>query len=217
MKNQNSKVLFLAQAAMIAAIYVVLTVLGASLAFGEVQIRFAEALTILPVFTPAAIPGLFIGCLLGNILGGAILPDIIFGSIATLIGAVFTRMLRNKSKYLAPLPPVVANTIIVPFVLKYAYAVPLPIPFMMLTVGVGEVISAGVIGLILYEALYKYKTPEVRPHYSNPRQSLQYVLQICLVFRMRPLYPLVPQSQYRTESPPLSLHLHILLSGPHGK
>ena len=155
MKNQNSKVLFLAQAAMIAAIYVVLTVLGASLAFGEVQIRFAEALTILPVFTPAAIPGLFIGCLLGNILGGAILPDII---IATLIGAVFTRMLRNKSKYLAPLPPVVANTIIVPFVLKYAYAVPLPIPFMMLTVGVGEVISAGVIGLILYEALYKYKT-----------------------------------------------------------
>ena len=67
MKNQNSKVLFLAQAAMIAAIYVVLTVLGASLAFGEVQIRFAEALTILPVFTPAAIPGLFIGCLLGNI------------------------------------------------------------------------------------------------------------------------------------------------------
>ena len=154
MKNQNSKVLFLAQAAMIAAIYVVLTVLGASLAFGEVQIRFAEALTILPVFTPAAIPGLFIGCLLGNILGGAI----IFGSIATLIGADFTRMLRNKSKYLAPLPPVVANTIIVPFVLKYAYAVPLPIPFMMLTVGVGEVISAGVIGLILYEALYKYKT-----------------------------------------------------------
>ena len=145
MKNQNSKVLFLAQAAMIAAIYVVLTVLGASLAFGEVQIRFA-------------IPGLFIGCLLGNILGGAILPDIIFGSIATLIGAVFTRMLRNKSKYLAPFPPVVANTIIVPFVLKYAYAVPLPIPFMMLTVGVGEIISAGVIGLILYEALYKYKT-----------------------------------------------------------
>ena len=90
MKNQNSKVLFLAQAAMIAAIYVVLTVLGASLAFGEVQIRFAEALTILPVFTPAAIPGLFIGCLLGNILGGAILPDIIFGSIATLIGAAST-------------------------------------------------------------------------------------------------------------------------------
>ena len=157
MKNSNSKVLYMAQAAMIAAIYVVLTVLGASLAFGEVQIRFAEALTILPVFTPAAIPGLFIGCLLGNILGGAIVPDIVFGSLATLIGAFFTWKLRNKSKYLAPVPPVIANIIVVPFVLKYGYQVPLPIPFMMLTVGVGEVISAGVLGLIVYEALSKYK------------------------------------------------------------
>ena len=157
MKNSNSKVLYMAQAAMIAAIYVVLTVLGASLAFGEVQIRFAEALTILPVFTPAAIPGLFIGCLLGNILGGAIVPDIIFGSLATLIGAFFTWKLRNKSKYLAPVPPVIANIIVVPFVLKYGYQVPLPIPFMMLTVGVGEVISAGILGLIVYEALSKYK------------------------------------------------------------
>lgn len=157
MKNSNSKVLYMAQAAMIAAIYVVLTVLGASLAFGEVQIRFAEALTILPVFTPAAIPGLFIGCLLGNILGGAIVPDIICGSLATLIGAFFTWKLRNKSKYLAPVPPVVANIIVVPFVLKYGYQVPLPIPFMMLTVGVGEVISAGVLGLIVYEALSRYK------------------------------------------------------------
>lgn len=157
MKNTNSKVLYLAQAAMIAAIYVVLTVLGASLAFGEVQIRFAEALTILPAFTPAAIPGLFIGCLLGNILGGAIVPDIVFGSLATLIGAFFTWQLRNKGKYLAPVPPIVANIIVVPFVLKYGYQVPLPIPFMMLTVGVGEVISAGVLGLIVYGALNKYK------------------------------------------------------------
>ena len=157
MKNSSNKVLYLAQAAMIAAIYVVLTVVGASLAFGEVQIRFAEALTILPVFTPAAIPGLFVGCLIGNTLGGAILPDIIFGSLATLIGAIFTWSLRNKSKFLAPVPPVVANIIVVPFVLKYAYMVPLPIPFMMLTVGIGEVISAGVLGLILYAALNKYR------------------------------------------------------------
>ena len=94
----QSKALFLAQAAMIAAIYVVLTVLGASLAFGEVQIRFSEALTILPAFTPAGIPGVFLGCLISNILGGAILPDIIFGSLATLIGAVFTWLLRNQSR-----------------------------------------------------------------------------------------------------------------------
>ena len=81
MKNKN--VTFLTQAAMIAAIYVVLTYVFAPFSFGEVQIRISEALTILPLFTPAAIPGLFVGCLVGNILGGAILPDIIFGSIAT--------------------------------------------------------------------------------------------------------------------------------------
>jgi len=111
MKNKN--VAFMTQAAMIAAIYVVLTYVFAPFSFGEVQIRIAEALTILPVFTPAAIPGLFVGCIVGNILGGAILPDIIFGSIATLIGAFFTYQLRNKNRFLAPLPPIIANTVIV--------------------------------------------------------------------------------------------------------
>ena len=85
---KNKSVTFLTQAAMIAAIYVVLTMIFAPFSFGEVQVRVAEALTILPIFTPAAIPGLFVGCLIGNITGGAVLPDIIFGSIATLIGAV---------------------------------------------------------------------------------------------------------------------------------
>lgn len=154
---KENKVLFMAQAAMIAAIYVVLTVLGASFAYGEIQVRVSEALTILPVFTPAAIPGVFIGCLISNILGGCILPDIIFGSLATLVGAILTWTLRNKSKYLAPLPPIIANALVVPFVLKYGYAVPLPIPFMMLTVGIGEVISCGVLGLLLHTALNKYK------------------------------------------------------------
>ncbi|HJD45320.1 MAG TPA: QueT transporter family protein [Candidatus Mediterraneibacter norfolkensis] len=154
---KQNKVLFIAQAAMVAAIYVVLTLVGASFSYGEVQVRISEALTILPVFTPAAIPGLFIGCLLSNILGGCILPDIIFGSLATLIGAIFTWMLRNKSKYLAPLPPIIANVIVVPFVLRYGYQVPLPILFMMLTVGIGEVISCGVLGMILYTALSRYK------------------------------------------------------------
>ena len=153
----QSKALFLAQAAMIAAIYVVLTVLGASLAFGEVQIRFSEALTILPAFTPAGIPGVFLGCLISNILGGAIRPDIIFGSLATLIGAVFTWLLRNQSRYLAPLPPIAANAVVVPFILKFGYQVPLPIPFMMLTVGIGEVISCGILGMFLYSVLNRYR------------------------------------------------------------
>lgn len=155
MKNKST--LFLAQGAMIAAVYVVLTLVFAPISYGEVQVRISEALTVLPFFTPAAVPGLFVGCLIANILGGAILPDIIFGSIATLLGAVGTYLLRNKSRFLAPIPPIAANTIIVPFVLRYGYSVNLPIPLMMLTVGIGEVISCGVIGLIVLTVLMKYK------------------------------------------------------------
>ena len=155
MKKQN--ITFMTQAAMIAAIYVVLTFVFAPFSFGEIQVRIAEALTILPIFTPAAIPGLFIGCLIGNILGGAILPDIIFGSLATLIGAIFTYHLRNHKSFIAIFPPIASNTIIIPFVLHYGYGVILPIPFMMLTIGIGEILSCGVFGLTLYFALKKYK------------------------------------------------------------
>lgn len=149
---KDKKVLFLVQAAAIAAIYVVLTVVFAPFGFGEIQVRVSEALTILPYFTPAAIPGLFLGCLIGNMLGGAILLDVAFGSLATLVAAVFTYLLR-KRRYLAPVPPIVANALVVPFVLRYGYGVPLPIPFMMLTVGIGEVISCGVMGMIVLFAL----------------------------------------------------------------
>ncbi|MCB6203293.1 QueT transporter family protein [Extibacter muris] len=161
MKSKNISTM--TQAAMIAAIYVVLTYVFAPFSFGEVQVRIAESLTILPLFTPAAIPGLFIGCLIGNILGGAILPDIIFGSLATLLGAIFTYRLRNKNKFLAPVPPIAANTIIVPFVLRFGYGVALPIPLMMLTVGIGEIASCGVLGMVLYYALNKYKNMVFKP------------------------------------------------------
>lgn len=142
---------------MIAAIYVVLTVLLRPFSFNEIQVRIAEALTILPAFTPAAIPGLFIGCLIGNILGGSILPDILFGSLATLIGALFTYLLRKRNMFLAPLPPILSNTIIVPFVLRYAYGSNLPIFLLMLSIGIGEIISCGVLGMGLYLALNKYR------------------------------------------------------------
>ena len=154
---KNKKVLFLTQAAMIAAIYVVLTIVFQPFSFGQIQVRIAEALTILPMFTPAAIPGLYIGCMIGNILGGSILPDIIWGSFATLIGAVFTYLLRKQSRYLAILPPIISNTVIVPLVLRYAYGIVLPIPLMMLTVGIGEVISCGVLGIVIHSALKKYQ------------------------------------------------------------
>ena len=153
---RDKKVLFIVQAAAIAAIYVVLTVVFAPLSFGEVQVRFAEALTILPYFTPAAIPGLFVGCIIGNFLGGAIPVDIICGSIATLIGAFGSYALR-KQKLLVPVPPIVANTVIVPFVLFYGYGINLPIPLMMLSVGAGEVLSCGVLGLVILFALDRYK------------------------------------------------------------
>ena len=151
------KTRWIAHASMIAAIYIIVTWLFAPFGFGEIQVRISEALTILPAFTPAAVPGLFVGCLIGNILGGAILPDIIFGSIATLLGACFTYLLRNRNKFLAPLPPIISNILIVPFVLHYGYQVPLPIPFLMGTVGIGEVISCGILGMIVYTILDKHR------------------------------------------------------------
>ena len=149
---KRSKTQFLAEAAMIAALYVVITVLLAPFGFKEVQVRVSEALTILPIFTPAAIPGLFIGCLIGNILGGGIVLDIAVGSIATLIGAFGTYALR-KYKFVAPLAPIISNTLLVPLVLKYGYGLPFSIPLMMLTVGIGEVISCGILGLLLARAI----------------------------------------------------------------
>ena len=120
-----------------------------------VQVRFSEALTILPIFTPAGIPGLFIGCLISNILTGCAIPDIIFGSLATLIGAFGTRALKSN-RFLAVLPPIAANAIIVPLILKYAYGLE-PLWFSFLTVTAGEIISCGVLGLLLAFALNKYR------------------------------------------------------------
>ena len=156
---KNKKVLFITQAAIIAALYVVLTFLASALGIssGVIQVRFSEALTILPFFTPAAIPGLFVGCLLSNLLTGACLIDIIFGSLTTLLAAFLSYHLR-KYKYTVCIPPIVANTVIVPWILRFGYGMTDDsIPFMMLTVGAGEVISCGILGCILLTVLKKYK------------------------------------------------------------
>ena len=155
-KNQT---LFLTQAAMIATIYVVLTGLAAGfdLANGAIQVRFSEALTVLPFFTPAAVPGLTIGCLLSNILFSGNIFDIIFGTLATLIGAVGTRMLR-KNRWLCSIPPIISNALIIPPVLTFAYHIPGGIPFQMLTVGAGEVICCLIFGQILISALMPART-----------------------------------------------------------
>lgn len=160
MKESKNKVHFMTQAAMIAAIYTALTVAFAPVAYGPVQFRISEALCILPFFTPAAIPGLFLGCAISNgvgvALGTAVLPDVIFGSLATLIGAVGSYAVR-KNKWLVCVPPIAANTIIIPWVLRYAYGAPELIPFMMLTVGIGEILAVGVLGNFLLNALERYQ------------------------------------------------------------
>lgn len=149
---ENKKTLFITQSAIIAAIYTVLVLIFAPISFGPVQVRFAEALTILPYFTPAAIPGVTIGCFLSAFLTGADVLDMVFGTLATLIAAYFSYRLR-RNKFLVPIPPIIANTLIIPWVLRYAYGFKDAIPYMMLTVGLGEVIAAGILGLILLYSL----------------------------------------------------------------
>lgn len=156
--SNHPKVVHLTQAAAIAALYVVLTFFANALGLANyaIQVRFSESLCILPYYTSSAIPGLFIGCLISNLLTGCALPDIVFGSIATLIGALITRSL-HKNKWLAPLGPIVSNSLIVPFVLLYAYGIE-PLWLSFVTVTLGEVISCGVLGMLLLFSLKKYRT-----------------------------------------------------------
>lgn len=163
MRNKN--VMMITQGAIIAALYVVLTMIANAMGLANyaIQVRFSEALCILPFFTFAAIPGLTVGCLISNLLTGAMVWDVLFGSLATLIGAIGTYLLR-KNKVLMMFPPVIANMVIVPFVLRYGYGltwmfndVEWSIPYFAFTVGIGEIISVCVLGSVLLKALLPYK------------------------------------------------------------
>ena len=165
MKKSNSTS-YIVQAAMIAALYCVLTVIAAGfdLASGAILVRFSEVLTVLPYFTSAAVPGVTIGCLLANLITGGAMPDVVFGTLATLIAAAASRQLRGPasgsrvSRLLVSLPPILSNALIIPFILRYAYEIPGSIPFFMLTVGAGEAISAGIGGQILLSALEPFRS-----------------------------------------------------------
>lgn len=162
----------LTTAAAIAALYTVLSLASSFIPTvgGVFQFRVSEALTILPYFTPAAIPGLFLGCLLSNLITGALPYDLIFGSLATLIGAVGTYLLRKIGKkadstpskglplgaWLAPLPPIAANTVIMPFVIAALSNAPESLPLFAFAVLVGEVVCCGGLGLPLLAALKKH-------------------------------------------------------------
>jgi len=154
---KENKTRNLVYGALIAAIYIVLTMMFRPISFGPIQFRISEALCVLPYFTPTAIPGVFIGCLISNLLGGAMMMDVVFGSLATLIGALGSYLLRGN-RYLVSLPPIVSNTLIIPWVLKFAYGSEDMIWYMMITVGIGEILAIGVLGQFLLTALMRYRS-----------------------------------------------------------
>ncbi len=148
-----NKTKFLVQSAVIAAIYATLTVAFAPFSYGLMQVRISEALTILPFFTPAAIPGLFVGVIISNIVGGYGMLDIVLGSLATLSAAFLTYKL--KKDYLAPLPPVIINAVVIGAMLAYLLNVPVLVA--MAWVGLGQLIACYAIGYPLLKYLKKYK------------------------------------------------------------
>ena len=162
----------LVRGALIAAAYATLSYLSAPLTFAFFQFRLSEALCVLPIFLPEAIPGLFIGCIISNYISGCVLWDIVFGSLATLIGAFFARALAklpHKLMFVTTLPTVFANAIIVPFVIMYAYGSPESYWFLFATVMVGELVTATLVGTLLYYQLHKRKA-FFAPNVNNKKE-----------------------------------------------
>ncbi len=153
---KENKTRSLVHGALIASIYVVLTIAFRPISFGPIQFRISEALCVLPFFTAAAIPGVTIGCLISNMIGGAVLMDVVFGTLATLIGAIGSRLLRGN-RYLVSIPPILSNTLIIPWVLKYAYGSEDLVWYMMITIGIGEILAIGVLGQCLISVLARYR------------------------------------------------------------
>ncbi|ABR46256.1 protein of unknown function DUF988 [Alkaliphilus metalliredigens QYMF] len=143
----------LVQGAIIAGLYVALTLAFAPISFLQVQVRISEVLTILPVFTPAAIPGLFVGVLIANMFGGLGIIDIVLGSLATLTAAYLSRKMPRR--WLVPLPPVVINAVVVAFILNYVLG--FPYVATMGWVAIGQIIACYGLGYPFMLVLDKYK------------------------------------------------------------
>lgn len=148
--DQHDKTMFIVRSAVIAALYAALTLALYPISFGAVQFRVSEALTLLPIVMPEAIPGLFVGCLVSNLIGSATPWDIIFGSLATLIAAILTYATR-RNKILAAFWPVLCNTVIVGLVL--ALTLDLPVFLTMGEVGLGELAVVYTVGMAMLAAL----------------------------------------------------------------
>lgn len=154
--NEKKMTKVITQAAIIAALYAALTVFVMPASYGLMQCRISEALTILPIFTPAAIPGLFVGCMIANIVSPVGMIDVVVGSLATLIAAVLTYYLRGN-RIVALLPPVIANAVLVGIELCYFYKVGASLPVCMFWVGLGEAIAVYALGYPLSLFLDKKK------------------------------------------------------------
>ncbi len=148
----NKDVKYLVKAGLIAAIYVVLVLVFSFSSFGPIQFRIAEALTVLPFFTSAAIPGIFVGCLIANLLGGAIIWDVVFGSLASLLAAYISYRLR-KNEWLVPIPPIVINSVVIGIMLKYAYGFGDGLLVLMGSVFMGQFVAVYILGMVLLKAL----------------------------------------------------------------
>ena len=161
MKHLNKNLTrVLTRGAAVAALYTALTLVSAvfGLSSGAIQLRLSESLCLLPLIMPEAVVGIYIGCVISNLITGCAVWDIIFGSLATLIGAYLGRLIYTRfsvNPIIATLPTVIANAVIVPFVLMFAYGAEGTYLYFFLTVGIGELLSATLIGSMLYPKLVK--------------------------------------------------------------
>ncbi|MBE1305301.1 QueT transporter family protein [Clostridium botulinum] len=159
MNLQNKRISKLVFSAVIAAIYTVLTLLLAPISYGQIQVRVSESLTLLPFLSSYSIWGVFLGCIISNLIGGNGIIDVVFGSLATLIAAILTYYIGKSNlkfkKYLAPLPPIIINAVVIGFILNYTLKLPLLLS--IIWVGLGEAISCYVLGLILISIIEKNK------------------------------------------------------------
>ncbi|APQ78510.1 QueT transporter family protein [Clostridium botulinum] len=159
MNLQNKKISKLVFSAVIAAIYTVLTLLLAPISYGQIQVRVSESLTLLPFLSSYSVWGVFLGCIISNLIGGNGIIDVVFGSLATLIAAILTYYIGKSNlkfkKYLAPLPPIIINAVVIGFILNYTLKLPLLLS--IIWVGLGEAISCYVLGLILISIIEKNK------------------------------------------------------------
>ena len=172
MNIKRKSTLYLCRGALIAALYTLLTWIAISMGIGNgfLQFRFSEAMCVLPIFMPEAVGGLYVGCLLANLLTGNIV-DVLFGSLATLVGAVGTYLLRRQKSWIVLIPPVLANAVIIPLVLTFGYHMEQAFPLMMLSVGAGELLSVYALGLPLCSLLKKRMPGLVTESQKNTKKK----------------------------------------------